>query len=535
MQIIIPMSGAGNRFRRAGYDLPKPLTRINGKPIIEYIIRMFPKESRFVFVCNNDHLSEPRYQMREILKEICPEGRLFGIPAHGLGPVKAILEVSKEIDMEDETIVNYCDFGWSWHWDAFVEYISRGNWDGIIPTYSGFHPHSSGSNRYCYVRAQNSHVLDIKEKESFTENPVIEDTSTGTYYFSSGRLMLEAFNWQVENELTVGGEYYVSLAYRYLLTRRLPVSIYPIKYFMQWGTPEDLEEYVYWQKLIRAVKRLKQPIHSKPLTTHSIMIMAGDGRRFSAEGYCPPKPLINVCGMPMFKLAARNLPASEQWTFAIRGDMDYSARLKSEIQTTYPSADIHELRNKTDGQATTALKVLQDKLGHDKTEKAERFIVAACDCYAIYDHEEYAKLIEDTEVDVIVWVINNYPKAQKNPNAYGWVRANPDGKILELSVKPENKPSNSESVIIGNFTFKNVEDYVSGYRALVARGGKINSEYYIDSVIEELVLLGKGCYVMAVDHLVPFGTPNELRTYEYWLNCDSEIPLESSDMPNSHL
>ena len=42
MQIIIPMSGFGERFRSAGYKKPKPLIEVNNKPIIEYVVNMFP-------------------------------------------------------------------------------------------------------------------------------------------------------------------------------------------------------------------------------------------------------------------------------------------------------------------------------------------------------------------------------------------------------------------------------------------------------------------------------------------------------------
>ena len=42
MQIIIPMSGFGERFRAAGYNVPKPLIEVNGKCIIQYIVEMFP-------------------------------------------------------------------------------------------------------------------------------------------------------------------------------------------------------------------------------------------------------------------------------------------------------------------------------------------------------------------------------------------------------------------------------------------------------------------------------------------------------------
>ena len=38
------MSGFGERFRRAGYQMPKPLIEVDGKPIIEHVVNMFPGE-----------------------------------------------------------------------------------------------------------------------------------------------------------------------------------------------------------------------------------------------------------------------------------------------------------------------------------------------------------------------------------------------------------------------------------------------------------------------------------------------------------
>ena len=110
MQIVIPMSGFGERFRRAGYKVPKPLIEIEGKPLIAHVIDMFPGEKDFIFICNEDHLNDPRYRMKEILKTLCPTGKIFGIAAHKLGPVHAVLQVENIIDEEKPTIVNYCDF-----------------------------------------------------------------------------------------------------------------------------------------------------------------------------------------------------------------------------------------------------------------------------------------------------------------------------------------------------------------------------------------------------------------------------------------
>ena len=62
MQIVIPMSGFGERFRKVGYSVPKPLIMIDGKAIIQHVVEMFPGEKDITFICNEDHLNENKYR-----------------------------------------------------------------------------------------------------------------------------------------------------------------------------------------------------------------------------------------------------------------------------------------------------------------------------------------------------------------------------------------------------------------------------------------------------------------------------------------
>ena len=97
MQIVIPMSGFGERFRKVGYSVPKPLIDIDGKTIIQHVVEMFPGEKDITFICNEDHLNENKYRMAEILKEIAPECKVIPIKPHKLGPVHAVLQVIDDI------------------------------------------------------------------------------------------------------------------------------------------------------------------------------------------------------------------------------------------------------------------------------------------------------------------------------------------------------------------------------------------------------------------------------------------------------
>ena len=52
----------------------------------------------------------------------------------------------------------------------------------------------------------------------------------------------------------INGEFYMSLPFNYLVEDGLKVWCPDIvNYFCQWGTPEDLEEYLFW---INNLKRI---------------------------------------------------------------------------------------------------------------------------------------------------------------------------------------------------------------------------------------------------------------------------------------
>jgi NDP-sugar pyrophosphorylase family protein len=249
MQIIIPMSGRGNRFVKAGYATPKCLLTVDGKPVIERVVNMFPGENDFLFICNKEHLQNT--EMESILKHIKPDGKIRMIESHKLGPVFAVSKIMDELDDNEPVMISYCDYGQDWDFSQFKKDADRLDFSGAVPCYTGFHPHLLHKNLYAGVLAdENGMMRDIQEKHCFTENPENSYHSGGAYYFKSGALMKKYFRELLDLKMSLNGEYYVSMVYYLLKRDGLPVFIPTVKYFMQWGTPEDLEEYEAWSRLI---------------------------------------------------------------------------------------------------------------------------------------------------------------------------------------------------------------------------------------------------------------------------------------------
>lgn len=514
MQIIIPMSGFGERFRRAGYTVPKPLVEIDGKPIIGHVIDMFPGETDFIFICNRDHLSEPAYRMRETLERYCPTGRIVSIEPHKLGPIHAVTLAADLFDMNAPTIVNYCDFTCYWDWAHFCKFTEQSQCDGAIPAYKGFHPHTLGTTNYAYMREKDGWVQDIQEKQPYTDNRMEEYASSGTYYFSSARLMMEAFADTKSQDLNVGGEYYVSLAYKPLLAADKNIAVYPLQHFMQWGTPDDVAEYRGWSEVFRNYLHCAEPV--KPAGS-VIVPMAGLGLRFVREGYNLTKPLIPVSGQPMVVQAVHDLPKAESYTFVLRSDMPGFADISRTLRDKYSGALIKTVAEVTEGQACTALLGL-DETVHALENVSVPITFGTCDNGALYNHEKLATLFADREIDVIVWVVRGHSNAIRHPKMYGWVDEE-DGLIKSVSVKePLSNPA-TDPIVLGTFTFKSAETFRRCFDRMIARDGRVNGEFYLDTCVNDALELGMCCKIFEVDHYISWGTPNDLRTYEYWQSC----------------
>ncbi|UJR53169.1 NTP transferase domain-containing protein [Dickeya zeae] len=526
-QIVIPMSGFGERFRKAGYLVPKPLIEIEGKPIIAHVIDMFPGETDFIFICNQEHLDESSYRMKEILNKYCPTGRILGISPHKLGPVHAVLQAEKIIKKDIPVVVNYCDFTCYWNWQHFKEWTVESKCDGAIPAYKGFHPHTLGTTNYAYMKEDHGWLHDIQEKQPYTDNRMNEYASSGTYYYSSGGLMLDSFREVVRQQLSLNGEYYVSLTYKPLLAEGKRIGVYPLQHFMQWGTPEDVREYNYWSDAFHHL--LTAPLCiDKPQSGTIIIPMAGLGERFRREGYRLTKPLIPVSGRPMVLQATSDLPASQRYAFILRSDMPGLEDVSQLISQQFINSSLINVDRVTEGQACTALIGLSaldkddEELGH--------VTFGACDNGALYDYQKLAQLFKDTSADVIVWGVRGYVNAARHPRMFGWIDADSDNVINHISVKTPLSDLATDPVVLGTFTFRRGSDARRCIEHLISRDGRINGEFYLDSCINDAIELGLRCVLFEVDSYLSWGTPNDLKTFNYWQSCFHLWPTHPYDL-----
>jgi len=255
MKIIIPMTGFGSRFVAAGYKDLKPFIKVQGKPIIQWIVEgMYPGETDILFICRQEHLdSIPG--MKERLLEIAPTAQICAIKDWvKKGPVFDVLRASEYIQDNQPCIINYCDFYMTWDYKRFEEEVMERECDGAIPCYTGFHPHLLIEKNYyaSCLTDENEDLVEIREKYSFEKDKTKAKHSPGVYYFKDGATLKKYCQALVDAEETLNGEYYASLPYNHMVKDGKKVWVpLNVEKFCQWGTPEDMNDYLFWTECTR--------------------------------------------------------------------------------------------------------------------------------------------------------------------------------------------------------------------------------------------------------------------------------------------
>jgi hypothetical protein len=201
----------------------------------------------------------------------------------------------------------------------------------------------------------------------------------------------------------------------------------------------------------------------------------------------------------------------------LRKDLPGLADILAALKAAFANTETIVLDRLTDGQARTCLLGLgQDDLDLPVT-------MAACDNGVLFDSARFEDLFGGG-ADVLVWAVRGHPEARRHPQMFGWIDAEPDGRIRGVSVKVPLADTGRDPIVIGAFTFRRASDFVAAAERMIARDARVNGEFYVDTCINDAIALGLDCRVMEVDHYLGWGTPDDLRTFEYWQSCFHKWP-----------
>lgn len=226
MKIILPMAGNGFRFYEAGYDKPKPLIDVNGKPMFVRVLENIKYGTDIHVIVRRDHVEQ--YNIAEEVNAACPEATVYILE----GPTEgAACTVLKAVDVmsDDGFLVANCDQLMLWDKQEFFD-KSFFNLAGTIMTFESDYKEPIHS----YVtQDEYGYMTDLKEKVK------ISDTATvGVYHFGSQKKFAEAAALMMKEDDRTNGEFYLAPVYNYMTD---PVKLHPIQKMIGLGTPAELD------------------------------------------------------------------------------------------------------------------------------------------------------------------------------------------------------------------------------------------------------------------------------------------------------
>ena len=227
MNVLIPMAGAGSRFIDAGYDLPKPLIDVCGKPMIGRVIDSLDSNKldvNFIFVAQNDHLD---MGLRSYLED---KGRIVTIDRLTEGAACTTLLAKDLIDNDDELVIANCDQFLQWSFYNYITYSRQ--YDGCLVIFNSTNPHHS------YAKVRKSLVTKVAEKVVISDK-----ASAGIYYYKNGSEYVKYAEQMIEKDIRTNNEFYICPMYNEMIESFGEVSTYQIDVYNKHmlGTPEELQ------------------------------------------------------------------------------------------------------------------------------------------------------------------------------------------------------------------------------------------------------------------------------------------------------
>ena len=167
MNVIITLAGHSRRFEAAGYNTPKFLIPIDGKPMIEHVVNMFSYSDTFHFVINEKQLKDYPH-LPNLFGSLVPKSTITVIEPHEIGPTFSALQV-KGINQNEKIILVIAILLLS----GIIVFLKERCMAMMykIPSFKGMHPASFGDTYYAYMKLNRNNELLIKlrEKQSFTK------------------------------------------------------------------------------------------------------------------------------------------------------------------------------------------------------------------------------------------------------------------------------------------------------------------------------------------------------------------------------
>ena len=232
LNVLIPMAGAGSRFEKAGYTIPKPLIDVRNKPMIQVVIENLNIKANFIYIVQKSH--REKYNLDTLLNLITPGCKIVEVEGLTEGAACTAL-LSKEFINNDQPLffANSDQFV-EWDSNEFMYKMNETKADGGIVTFEATHP------KWSFAKTDDQgFVTEVAEK-----NPISNMATVGYYYWKHGSDFVKYSEQMIEKDIRVNGEFYVCPVFNEAVDDGKEIRTFNVEKMWGLGTPEDLKYYL---------------------------------------------------------------------------------------------------------------------------------------------------------------------------------------------------------------------------------------------------------------------------------------------------
>lgn len=231
-----------------------------------------------------------------------------------------------------------------------------------------------------------------------------------------------------------------------------------------------------------------------------VVPMAGAGSRFVTAGYSDPKPLIPIHGVPMIRLVIENLRPRERHRFIFVCQQAHLQKydLAEKLKQWAPGSALIPLQQLTEGAACTVL--CAKSMIDDDVE----LMIANSDQYIDVNMSKYLNTMRERNLDgQIMTMTATDPK-------WSFIGISDQDHV---SVVVE-KVVISDEATTGIYNFRRGRDFVRAAESMIREGLRVNGEFYVAPVYNQLIREGRQIGYFNVDSegngMYGLGTPADL-------------------------
>lgn len=232
MNIVFAICGESQRFKDAGYTLPKYLIEYLGHSMIYHAVKTLKIPGKIYFIVRQQHLNT-YHNLKFHLQSL--GGEIITSPGPTSGAAATLLLCKNYIDHNQPLLSVNCDQYLDWDPSDFINRISANKLTSYILTFKSDNP------SYSYVKVKNNQVIELKEKEK------ISDIATcGMYHWARAGDFFQDSEKMIAENKNSNQENYVAPVYNYSIARKLRVEHYEIDQQKFWpvGTPLELNNFL---------------------------------------------------------------------------------------------------------------------------------------------------------------------------------------------------------------------------------------------------------------------------------------------------